>query len=789
MYSSNYPSFITQLNTPLPFHLGMTRTFQPSCNNYLSSIPLCPICQKDFILLESIKIIKKTSDPVIEFSCSCMKKKTSSSIHDYLNFLSNSIINNNVSQCFKHSGRNGNIICLNCELNMCSNCFSYHNSFEPTHIAKYAPGYNDITCRKHSKFCFDFCVECNEYVCRDCLKENIHTGHNMISLDEYWNSIYQNLKIKSTEELFKAFNTHFSYIQAFSAEQINKIGQLVDKLTEIQNKIKQKCLTIKKVNEELFELYQVCLNNFKNSKITPKISILHNMERLVLNLNENATDEVREQISSNQKNLNKIIADIDKEITECFFKFVCIDVKTNSNPNNEQNNNTSQINTTTSIENVSNNNKKNYSIMNNNSYSLSKESYFNNSKGNSYSRNNNNTKEINSVPLNISEETSFLQHKKYPENNQSHDKMLYEPKIPVKQNSMQKIELSKSSSSSDLGMDKIMSSGLLSENNHQVNEPTKPVNNSQLDLPKTVPDKPRISLYSKSTQEIVIDKLIPTSILLHSTKNGLLIIAGTKDNNIISIESQTSKIIQTLSLGKKVTTVIGNEVYEDNIIVSLNDHVIRLLNLESFQFSKNEYSSHSKGITSIILLPETSSFISSSKDKTIKIWDIPSCQCLTTFAGHKGEVTVIIVYNSNLIISGSADTLIKVWNINTSKCEYDFKGHQKMILTLCKGKDDKCRLVFSSGADLISKIWDIDNKICLATITGNETPINTSKWVGAFVITGDKNGVIKLWEEEAFECEQTINTGSQEAIMQLFDVKNGGQIVSVNIRGVVKFWI
>lgn len=788
MYSSNYPSFIPQINSPLSFHIGTARTFQPSCNNYLSSIPLCPICQKDFILLESLKIIKKTSEPIIEFSCSCMKKKTSSSIHDYLNFLSNSILNNNVSQCFKHSGRNGNIICLNCELNMCSNCFSYHNSFEPTHIAKYASGYNDITCRKHPKFCFDFCVECNEYVCRDCLKEIIHTGHNMISLDEYWNSIYQNLKIKSTEELFKAFNTHFSYIEAFSTDQINKIGQLIDKLTDVQNKIKQKCLSIKKVNEQLFELYQVCLNNFKNSKISPKISVLHNMERLVLNLNKNTTDGVKEQINSNQKNLNKIISDIDKEINECFFKFVCIDVKVNNNQNNNEQNITSQTNTTTSIEGVFTNNniKKDYQVMNNNSYSLTKES---NSKGNTYSNIKNYTKEINSGSINISRETSLLHHKKHPDNNKSNDKMLYEQNILSKQNSMQKIDLSKSSSSSDLGIDKIMSSNFSAENNQQAIDPPRPVNNSQLDLPKTVADKPRISLYSKSTQEILIEKLIPTSILLHSTKNGLIIIAGTKDNNIISIDSQTSKIIKTLSLGKKVTTVIGNEVYEDNIIVSLNDNVIRLLNLETFQFSKNEYSSHSKGITSIILLPETSSFISSSTDKTIKIWDIPSCQCLTTFSGHKGEVTVIIVYNSNLIISGSVDTLIKVWNINTSQCEHDFKGHQKMILTLCKGKDDKCRLVFSSGADLISKVWDIDNKICLATIIGNETQINTSKWVGAFVITGDQNGVIKLWEEEAFECEQTINTGSQEAIMQLFDVKNGGQIVSVNIGGIVKFWI
>ena len=56
--------------------------------------------------------------------------------------------------------------------------------------------------------------------------------------------------------------------------------------------------------------------------------------------------------------------------------------------------------------------------------------------------------------------------------------------------------------------------------------------------------------------------------------------------------------------------------------------------------------------------------ISGSVDKTIKIWDINSGECLKTLEGHT-NVVMSVFAKDNLIISGSYDKTIRIWDINS----------------------------------------------------------------------------------------------------------------------------
>ena len=68
--------------------------------------------------------------------------------------------------------------------------------------------------------------------------------------------------------------------------------------------------------------------------------------------------------------------------------------------------------------------------------------------------------------------------------------------------------------------------------------------------------------------------------------------------------------------------------------------------------------------------------ISCSNDKTIKIWDLNSYQCLQTLEGHTGCVKNILVYQ-NKLISCSYDKTIKIWDLNCYQClkTYFFNTH------------------------------------------------------------------------------------------------------------------
>ena len=70
---------------------------------------------------------------------------------------------------------------------------------------------------------------------------------------------------------------------------------------------------------------------------------------------------------------------------------------------------------------------------------------------------------------------------------------------------------------------------------------------------------------------------------------------------------------------------------------------------------------HSNYIYSIAFSPDGTKIISGSSDKTIKIWDANTGQCLKTLEGHSNNVySVAFSPDGTKIVSGSTDTTVKI---------------------------------------------------------------------------------------------------------------------------------
>ena len=68
--------------------------------------------------------------------------------------------------------------------------------------------------------------------------------------------------------------------------------------------------------------------------------------------------------------------------------------------------------------------------------------------------------------------------------------------------------------------------------------------------------------------------------------------------------------------------------------------------------------------------------VSGSHDTTVKLWDIGSGACLSTFTGHTGAVLAVCYSpDGRYVVSGSHDTTVKVWDIGSGACMSTFTGH------------------------------------------------------------------------------------------------------------------
>ena len=70
---------------------------------------------------------------------------------------------------------------------------------------------------------------------------------------------------------------------------------------------------------------------------------------------------------------------------------------------------------------------------------------------------------------------------------------------------------------------------------------------------------------------------------------------------------------------------------------------------------------HQDAVFSVIL-GHNGNLISGSRDKSIKIWDLTTQECLTTYLLHKGHVSFVIQLNDGRICSTSPDKDIIVYN-------------------------------------------------------------------------------------------------------------------------------
>jgi F-box/WD-40 domain protein 7 len=88
--------------------------------------------------------------------------------------------------------------------------------------------------------------------------------------------------------------------------------------------------------------------------------------------------------------------------------------------------------------------------------------------------------------------------------------------------------------------------------------------------------------------------------------------------------------------------------------------------------------------------------VSGSTDRTLKVWNAESGQCLHTLYGHtstvrcmhlhgnKGHVAAVrcVQYDGRLVVSGAYDYTVKVWDPEREECLHTLQGHTNRVYSL-----------------------------------------------------------------------------------------------------------
>ncbi|KAJ3075512.1 hypothetical protein HDU98_007885 [Podochytrium sp. JEL0797] len=196
------------------------------------------------------------------------------------------------------------------------------------------------------------------------------------------------------------------------------------------------------------------------------------------------------------------------------------------------------------------------------------------------------------------------------------------------------------------------------------------------------------------------------------------------------------------------------------------DTMIRIHDLRAVNshICLSQYVGHKSIITDVHFTKDDSHIISSSFDRTIKIWNSQSASCERTLVGHTDSVMCCDVSSDKrYIVSGSADNSVRLWDFNNGQCVGVIKKHTRWVKLVRFSPDG--RFIVSAGLDHKVFIWDIK-----------------------FVI-GSKNLAPKRYIEDhrdyildlAMTRPSYLVTVSRDSSVRMYDYNSGNELYKISI--------
>jgi WD40 repeat protein len=147
--------------------------------------------------------------------------------------------------------------------------------------------------------------------------------------------------------------------------------------------------------------------------------------------------------------------------------------------------------------------------------------------------------------------------------------------------------------------------------------------------------------------------------------------------------------------------------------------------------------------------------ISGGKDSRVTIWDISTGKPLRDIKGHKDDITDVAISNDNTIASSSKDKTIKLWDFNGNLVR-EFSGHRKEVMAVDFSHDGKH--IVSGSADGTVKEWDVSSGSEVRSINAHDGWVRTVAYNhnSTLIASGGDDGKINIWNRSNGQLQNTI---------------------------------
>ena len=174
--------------------------------------------------------------------------------------------------------------------------------------------------------------------------------------------------------------------------------------------------------------------------------------------------------------------------------------------------------------------------------------------------------------------------------------------------------------------------------------------------------------------------------------------------------------------------------------------------------------------------------ITGSEDKTMRMWDIRSGQCIQILQGHTRDVLCVHLHRkSGYLLTGSDDQTVRIWDITTPHTYKEIAQipHKGSVWDLVE-LDDGRLLSVCNSTSLGVKVWELRGKGIVNTLKDVPSPKQEkSGFICGLGISGTKGvllggwgGNLMLFDVGSYALSPLIDQLHQGYITQIKELKD-----------------
>jgi U3 small nucleolar RNA-associated protein 13 len=225
---------------------------------------------------------------------------------------------------------------------------------------------------------------------------------------------------------------------------------------------------------------------------------------------------------------------------------------------------------------------------------------------------------------------------------------------------------------------------------------------------------------------------------------------------------------------------------------------------------------HSDIVLAVDVTSDGKLLITSSKDRTCRVWDMVSMSNCAIAEGHTEAVGCVAIskkvtsyaHNQAFAVSGAGDKILKRWSVPVREfaaygavnapsdggkapiamtASHSVRAHDKDINTVAVAPNDS--LVASGSQDHSIRIWKATDLSPLATLTGHKRGV----WKVAFspvdksLASASGDRTVRLWSLNDNSCLRTFQ-GHTASVLNVKFANHGSQLISAASDGLINLW-